>query len=544
MLRLSTKFIFTFLLISQAPLVWAEPSALSLRVKRKFPLLHERVKNSKSPDAQLRSDLMALLKEGAPLLLSFEEATLPTSDSEPPHQSLLVARALLELVEQYYQGTQDGVLDAAPQGYLKILEGLQLRLDSINEEFAQSAFPYLVGKSALEIGAKVARLLIEKATEEEKYDYALLDQALVLLDALSFLADGRKGTQDYYKALLVLLTAQQDEWGLGYLPSYLKQLASKHPKEFAWVEDLLSHEGLQTLLSDAYLREEEIKFALNTLQWSLSDSLTPPRGGHNGGQALPYFEKKEELRERYWGYLFFPSEFKRAKGTEVLVRLGNDPRFIANLARLVEHSELPDPILVRLGERAVPFLIETLKNLPNKLMSSTAERLLDILAAIGKPAAAPLIELFENSEDFKYSRHLQVFEKWGKDEIPLFLSCFRKPDSNLWGAAYTVLVQIGEPALPQLLEATRSQNTGEATSAVRVIGEIALTSDLALSEFLPFLNDPREEIRLEGVKKLVELKKRTTSTLPSLLPLLEDPNLDMQTAAIQALGGSRRNDRS
>ena len=98
--------------------------------------------------------------------------------------------------------------------------------------------------------------------------------------------------------------------------------------------------------------------------------------------------------------------------------------------------------------------------------------------------------------------------------------------------AVPALIELGEDAIPALLDLTRSTDEDARWWALRTLAQ----SPLARTEWLlPFLNDPTPEMRQCAVLGLAHLGKPDESATPQLVQALSDEDALVGNLAVKAL---------
>ncbi|MCI0549506.1 MAG: HEAT repeat domain-containing protein [Anaerolineae bacterium] len=98
--------------------------------------------------------------------------------------------------------------------------------------------------------------------------------------------------------------------------------------------------------------------------------------------------------------------------------------------------------------------------------------------------------------------------------------------------AVSALIEMGEEAIPALLELTESKNVDSRWWALRVLSQ----SPLCLTEWLvPFLNDPAAEVRQCAALGLRLLAKPDESATQPLVRALSDEDTLVSNLAVKAL---------
>ncbi|MDQ7778223.1 MAG: HEAT repeat domain-containing protein [Planctomycetota bacterium] len=165
---------------------------------------------------------------------------------------------------------------------------------------------------------------------------------------------------------------------------------------------------------------------------------------------------------------------------------------------------------------AAPDLIEFVRNHPDEYWDNmTAERALQALAAIA-PDDESVVEVFMSLLDDK-DRMVRIHSVKGlaagrsrpEDRIRALAQLLGDKDAGFRAEVEESIVAFGEPAIPALLEALRSDNAKvreSAASAFRKMGPVAASAVEALTEARD--NDPDDGVRREAKRALERILER------------------------------------
>jgi HEAT repeat protein len=205
-----------------------------------------------------------------------------------------------------------------------------------------------------------------------------------------------------------------------------------------------------------------------------------------------------------------------------------------------------------IGPAAVSPLVSALKN------TELCEEIIETLGAIGDPAAGwPLLNLGRNSQ---YTLPvIKAIAKWDKAGLPVTLEALKSPDAKIrqialnalelsdWvpagdeaGARYWIAknrfdkcIELGEAALPPLLEALGDEDIEVCKAAAQALG--TLGQEAAIDNLLQALDHPSNEVRLSVVEALGHF--HTPRTIKGLVDLLGVKELyPANVAALAAVG--------
>lgn len=232
-----------------------------------------------------------------------------------------------------------------------------------------------------------------------------------------------------------------------------------------------------------------------------------------------------------------------------LVGVVRDPR--QGVTQRVEAART----LTKLGPLAagvVPDLIAQLKRLQGDELESLQEAVIETLGAVGsasKPALATLATTKGRSVDIDLAIKQTTRQILAADDTRDIKALIEQTTSRDVGLRLRAVKTLGGMradalvALPALILAL-SDSDGDvrraAVAALRLIQPQAKPSKELLQAIVSDLQDPDDGVRLLAVRSLGKLGRDASAAIPSLTPLLTDPDKDIRRAvgeAIIKLGG-------
>ena len=157
------------------------------------------------------------------------------------------------------------------------------------------------------------------------------------------------------------------------------------------------------------------------------------------------------------------------------------------------------------------------------------------LVAIGPEAIDALIRGLSDE-------NLQVREMsaWTLSEIgvptarvaPALISTLADPDENIRVVGSVALQNLGEPAVPYLIDALKAESMEIRLNAAYALGEIGTPLDIILPALISTLTDPEWNVRRLVVRALVTIG---TPALDSLIQVLNSDDPDLRRMATRAL---------
>ena len=131
---------------------------------------------------------------------------------------------------------------------------------------------------------------------------------------------------------------------------------------------------------------------------------------------------------------------------------------------------------------------------------------------------------------------------WKKEATQVdWLSFWNSGKGDRRRTAFRHLSEIGEPAIPALLDLAREHDGPVRSGALDVLAKMGPRAASAVPELIEMLNDGPTGLRLRVAWVLGAIGPPAESAVPSLTPLLQHPDQKLRQAAAKALaqiGGS------
>jgi HEAT repeat protein len=228
-------------------------------------------------------------------------------------------------------------------------------------------------------------------------------------------------------------------------------------------------------------------------------------------------------------------------------------------------------VLRRFGPAVVPRLLE-IKPSDGRLACSVAVAVLGDLAISTPEVARFLLGSLTSSEEETRASAMAALRRMGAAAVPVLSASlqgrpFRCPEDDL---VLQVLVEIGEPAVPALVDLAREERR-EVGLAVRQslvklspaarkeaaallgatlreagsderslilwsLAEMEAEADEVLPELCRCLEDPECEVRNVAVMAISTVGKKSPQAVAALVRVLDGPDTDLQCAALRGLG--------
>ena len=187
---------------------------------------------------------------------------------------------------------------------------------------------------------------------------------------------------------------------------------------------------------------------------------------------------------------------------------------------------------------ALPRLIELMKT-PNYYVSYEART---VLANIGTPAVAPLVEIVESSTlppgSQAYEIAISALGNLGAPAAKAVLPLLSRRDENVRVRAIRVVAGLGthaKDAVPALIEATQDRSMVVRDAALQALGSLGELARAAVPRLVEMAKDRDVNLRLLCLRTLASIRPETRDIVPLCLPLLRDPNAPIRQAGLQLL---------
>jgi len=257
------------------------------------------------------------------------------------------------------------------------------------------------------------------------------------------------------------------------------------------------------------------------------DMATEILGNMREPAVLPLIEalKSPDANVRWKATIALGNIFDR-RSIEPLARLIKDPdiqvkqQAILVVGRFIHIGEIPAVI------EAVPALIEEFKSSSNTVVTHYAYIM---IMEIGKPAVPALIEALKDPNLYMSGRAARALGGIRDERAIQPLIELMKTNSMIWQTTSAALAEIGEPAVPALIELLKDHEKGSmASHTLRRIGEPAVPALIEL------LKDPDAIVRLRAVVVLGDVED--SRAINPLIELFKDPDGDVRLSAVNSLG--------
>ena len=117
--------------------------------------------------------------------------------------------------------------------------------------------------------------------------------------------------------------------------------------------------------------------------------------------------------------------------------------------------------------------------------------------------------------------------------VPALISTLADPDENIRVMGSVALQNLGEPAVPYLIDALKAESAEIRLNAAYALGEIGTPLDTILPALVSTLTDPEWNVRRLVVRALVTIG---SPALDSLIQALNSDDPDLRRMAERALG--------
>jgi CubicO group peptidase (beta-lactamase class C family)/HEAT repeat protein len=193
--------------------------------------------------------------------------------------------------------------------------------------------------------------------------------------------------------------------------------------------------------------------------------------------------------------------------------------------------------LSKIGEEAIPSLINTLKN-GNTNVVICATHALGKIGSKSKDAIPLLIKnLKHKNSGIKESAVIALGQIGATDSITIksLIELFSDPDPFVNGEAAIALGKIGKPSVPFLINATKIVNENVRRCAVITLGKIGKDALQAEETLVKLLDNESDNIRYAAVHALENLETLSKNSIAVLIKKLDDKNEDVKWSAAKVL---------
>lgn len=181
---------------------------------------------------------------------------------------------------------------------------------------------------------------------------------------------------------------------------------------------------------------------------------------------------------------------------------------------------------------------QQIKTLVNQLGDRAAMRRTQAAEALVKMGPKAVDALIEGVSD--ENPQIREMSAWTLSEIkkpadrivPALISVLTDPDENIRVVGSVALQNIGEPAVPYLIDALAAEAAEIRLNAAYALGEIRTPLDTILPALINTLTDPEWNVRRLVVRALATIG---TPAVDSLIVALNSPNADLRRMAERAL---------
>jgi HEAT repeat protein len=200
--------------------------------------------------------------------------------------------------------------------------------------------------------------------------------------------------------------------------------------------------------------------------------------------------------------------------------------------------------LVKIGEPAIPALIEALREENLLVRRSAAEA----LRKIGDRSIPALVKALKDS-DVKVRRNainLLIIINYGwsgsssqaKTAVPQLIFLLKDSDPDLRRSAADALENIGpeaKTAVPQLILLLKDSDADVRRSAARALGNMGAEAKTVVPQLILLLKDSDAGVRSNAADVLGSIGAASKTAVPQLILLLKDSDIFVRTSAISAL---------
>lgn len=195
-------------------------------------------------------------------------------------------------------------------------------------------------------------------------------------------------------------------------------------------------------------------------------------------------------------------------------------------------------ILILLGLIACQAQEQQIKTLVNQLGDRAAARRTEASEALVEMGPKAVDALIDGLSD--ENPQIREMSAWTLSEIktptdrivPALISVLADTDENIRVVGSVALQNLGEPAVPYLIDALTAEAMEIRLNAAYALGEIGTQLDVILPALINTLTDPEWNVRRLVVRALATIG---TPAIEPLIAALNSPNPDLRRMAERAL---------
>lgn len=219
-------------------------------------------------------------------------------------------------------------------------------------------------------------------------------------------------------------------------------------------------------------------------------------------------------------------------------------RLVAVLQNKEEYSDtngvdLAGQQLVAMGAAATPALLELLRK-GNETGRANAARLLGYICEPLKQVLPALERAFRADPDQEVRRIAgKALGDIGEPALPILVNALRNGDGAMCEVAAQALVDLGPkaaPAVPALIEVLRSETRLARASAADALGAIGPAAAPSVPGLIKALDDGDTLVRKRAAAAFGAFGPRSAPAIPNLIGSLRDTNPDVRAFAARSLG--------
>ena len=195
--------------------------------------------------------------------------------------------------------------------------------------------------------------------------------------------------------------------------------------------------------------------------------------------------------------------------------------------------------LVRMGEDAMPEMLNALADPDDKLRRVAAYALISAGPVAGKRAVPALIGRLKDPKEPVRSASAQALAGIGAPAVPALLHAIEHEKGSVRRLAAQVLMGLGASrrlAGPPLLLMLQDEDPASRRQALETLAGIHAADEAIIRAIVVALQDADSEVRLAAAKALGELSWKAQPAVPALIQALQDPSAALREAVACSLG--------
>ncbi len=200
-------------------------------------------------------------------------------------------------------------------------------------------------------------------------------------------------------------------------------------------------------------------------------------------------------------------------------------------------------ILVGLGSRAIPILMEFLKD-KESWVRTMAINILGQTGLKSRQAATELIAFINDPDGGIRDAAIRAMVGFGPEALPLLAGALKSPSDAVRFEAGEILKRLSRDAIPTFCDALKNSNVLVRRQAAWNLGELGMTASEAARDLIGALQDPDPEVRWRAAWALGRMGEEAVIAEAALTRALEDREPLVRSASAWSIGNLAAGDAS